>query len=181
MQRSLFLLITSLAVSASSAGCGDDSCGPGDAPQSGLYLSSADVTINFANLTGGLNNDCPDPAAPDGIVSMTLQGTQVEGTGRVTLCVSRPDKLADGAIPLGGTSVQIVDLKGDDSAGCMYDYESARPVTGTVSSKGLCDAGASDAGFALTIDASVSLNRVCPTATDIIAVAFQGTVAVAAD
>ena len=180
MQRSLFLLITSSAVSALSAGCGDDSCGPGDAPQSGLFLSSADVTINFANLTAGLNNDCPDPAAPEGIVSMTLQGTQVEGTGRVTLCVSRPDKLQDGPIQLGGTSVQIVDLKGDAN-GCMYDYESMRPVTGTVSSSGLCDAGSSNAGVALTVDGAVSLNRVCPTATDIIAVAFQGTVAVAAD
>jgi hypothetical protein len=176
MQRSLFLLITSVVA----AGCGgDDSCGPGDATQSGLFLSSADVTINFGNVTAGLNNDCPDPMAPEGVVSMTLQGTQVDGSGRVTLCVSRPDKLADG-VPLGGTSVQIVDLKGDLD-GCMYDFESLRPVAGDVSASGLCDDGASSAGFALTVDGSVSLDRTCPTMSDIIAVSFAGTVAVAAD
>jgi len=180
MQRSLFLSITSLVVSLAASGCGDDSCGPGDASDTGLQLSSADVQITFGGITSGANNDCPAPDAPDGVISLTLQGLQVDGPGRVTLCVSRPDLLQKGPVALGGTSVLIIDLKGD-VGGCMYDYESMRPVSGTVSAEGYCDNGTNSAGYALVVDGNVSLNRVCPTATDIIAVSFGGTVAVTAE
>ena len=174
MLRSLFLLITSLGV----VGCGDDSCGPGDAPATGLIAGDSDFTLNFGNIESGRNNDCVDPAAPEGVISLTLQGTQVGGTGRITLCVGRPDLWEKQALPLGGTSIQIVDLRGDDAAGCTYDYEPSRPPTGTISTKGMCDAGQGDNGYAIVADGIVSFNRVCPTVSDTISVSLGGTVAV---
>jgi hypothetical protein len=178
MQRLLFLSITSLATLATLGACGDDTCGPGDAPDVGILASSADVTLAFGSLTSGQNNDCPDPDAPGGIVSVTIQGSQQDGPGLLTLCVGRPDLLADGSIPLGTAGARIIDLNGSDAAGCMYAFDSSRPVTGEVTSKGLCDNGASDAGYALTVDGNVSLKRTCVTTIDTIAVSFQGTAAV---
>jgi hypothetical protein len=180
MQRSRFLSIISvtLVVASLLGACGDDTCGPGDAPDVGILASSADVTLKYGTLFSGQNNDCPDPAAPAGVVSVTIQGSQQDGTGLLTLCVGRPDLLAAGPIPLGTAGARIIDMNGDDAAGCMYAFDSSRPVAGTVSSKGLCDNGADAAGYALTVDGNVSLKRTCTTTIDTIAVSFQGTAAV---
>ena len=43
MLRLLFLSSTSLSLVA----CGGNECGPGDAPDYGLFASSSDVTITF--------------------------------------------------------------------------------------------------------------------------------------
>lgn len=184
MQRLLSLSSTSLALfSLATLGalsaCGDDTCGPGVAPDFGILASSADVTLNYGNLRSGQNNDCPDPAAPSGVISLTIQGMQLNGPGLLTLCVGRPDLLADGSIPLGLAGARIIDLNGDDDAGCMYAFDSSRPVTGTVSSTGLCDNGADTSGYALTVDGNVSLKRTCVTTIDTIAVSFDGTAAIA--
>lgn len=183
MQRLLFLSSTSLAlVTLATLGalsaCGDDSCGPGTAPDFGILASSADVTLNYGNLTSGQNNDCPDPDAPAGVISVTIQGMQLNGPGLLTLCVGRPDLLAKGSIPLGTAGARIIDLNGADDAGCMYAFDSSRPVTGDVSSSGLCDNGANPAGYALTVDGNISLKRTCVTTIDTIAVSFDGTAAV---
>jgi hypothetical protein len=180
MQRSLFLSSTSLTLAALLGGCGDDTCGPGDAPDFGILASSADVTLTFGDLTSGLNNDCPDPAAPAGVVSVTIQGSQQNGPGLITLCVGRPDLLSAGSIPLGTMGARIIDLRGDDATGCMYTFDSTRPVAGDVSATGLCDNGASSDGYALTVDGNVSLKRTCVTTIDTIAVSFAGTAAVTA-
>jgi hypothetical protein len=177
MLRSLFLLTTSLLAFG---GCSDDSCGPGGAEEYGTLLSSSEVTLTFGALTSSQNNDCPDTVtpAPDGVVSLTLEGVQKDGPGRITLCISRPDLLADGQ-PLGTPiGVHIIDLNGDDANGCHYAINSLRPIAGTATAKGLCDNGASKSGWALTIDGNVSLDRMCPTMSDTIAVVFQGTSAI---
>jgi hypothetical protein len=176
MLRLLFLSSTSLALVA----CGDDTCGPGDAPDNGLFASNADVTITFTGLHSGQNNDCPDPDAPPGVVSLTIQGVQQGGPGLLTLCIARPDKLDSGTIPLGTSGARIIDLKGtvDD---CMYAFDSSRPVTGTVMTFGLCDNGANSAGYAIGVDGNVSMTRMCPTMNDTLAVAFNGKAAVSAD
>jgi hypothetical protein len=178
MQRLLFLSTISLALAALAA-CGDDSCGPGDAPDFGILASSADVTLTFGNLSSGQNNDCPDPAAPAGVISVTIQGSQQDGPGLLTLCIGRPDLLESGTLPLGTAGVRIIDLRGDDPNGCMYTFDSSRPTTGNVLAKGLCDNGANAAGYSLTVNGNVSLKRTCVTTIDTIAVSFQGTAAVA--
>jgi hypothetical protein len=173
MRRSLCLLIISLV-----AGCSDDACGPSGAPAAGLVASATGVTLTYGGLLAGQNNDCPDPAAPEGVVSLTIAGQQTDGTGIVTLCIARPDKLADKAQGLGPdaatSEVRLVDLTGT-SAGCSYTLGSA--VTGTVSASGMCGDGADPAGFALDITATVTLNRACM--SDTIEVQLSGRTAVA--
>lgn len=176
MLRLRFLSTTSLALLASVSGCGDDDCGPGSAPDKGLVAGSSDVQLVFGSLISGTNNDCPDPQAPEGVISLTISGTRTDGSGIVTLCVPRPDLLPDG-VPLGASGVRVIDLNAE-ADGCMFSLESARPTSGTVTATGLCDAGASSEGFALSVDGNVSLKRDCPTASDTIAVSFAGTVAV---
>jgi hypothetical protein len=159
MRRSLCLSITSLILGA---GCGDDACGPSGAPEAGLVGTATGVTLTYGGMKAGQNNDCPDPAAPADVVSLTVNGAQTDGTGFVTICISRPDRLADGSQTLGpdvaGSEVRLVDLSGM-SAGCGYTLGNA--VTGTVTASGLCGGGADPAGFALDVTATVTLNRVC--------------------
>jgi hypothetical protein len=180
MLRSRFLLITSLLLAvASQTGCGDDSCGPGNAAADGIAATLPDGKLTFTNLTAGPNNDCPDPAAPAGVISMTIQGTQANGSGRITLCIGRPDLLQTQPLTLGGTDVRIIDLKGDD-AGCMYSFDSTRPTTGTVKSSGLCDSGQSSAGFALIVDGAMGMSKDCTTSITQVAATLAGKAAVEA-
>jgi hypothetical protein len=176
MWRLLFLSTTSVLALP---GCGDD-CGPGGASPEGLVASSADVTLRYGGLLSGANNDCPDPAAPAGVVSLSLHGSQSGGTGLITLCMPRPDKLAGGSGSLG-TDLRIIDLNGDDGTGCTYALNAGRPVLGTVRTSGMCDVGTHPAGYALIVEGNLSLDRDCPTMSDTIAVAFAGTIAVAAE
>ncbi|HEY5947246.1 MAG TPA: hypothetical protein VIV40_17200 [Kofleriaceae bacterium] len=173
MQRLLFLSsISGLFAS----GCSDD-CGPGSAPKTGLLASSADVTLNYGNLTSSANNDCRDPTAPAGVISLTIDGTQTDAAQLITFCIPRPDQLMAMDQPLG-TGLKIIDFNGEKD-GCMYSLEPTRPVTGTVHVTGMCDNGTNSAGYALGIDGNISLRRVCTTTTDTIAVTLQGLVAVA--
>jgi hypothetical protein len=179
MLRLLFLSSTSLLVLASSPGCSDD-CGPGSAPSKGLTVANAEVQYVYEGLMSGTNNDCPDPQAPDGVISLTISGTRVDGAGLVTLCVPRPDKLADG-LPLGMSGVRVIDLNAEVNADCKYTLSAGQLPTGTASASGLCDAGASSAGFALTVDGTVSLDLVCgnpPSVMNTITAQLTGTVAV---
>ncbi len=174
MQRLLFLSsISGLLLSA----CGDDECGPGGAPDVGLVASSADVTLTYGNLTSGANNDCPEIDPTSGIVSLTVNGTQT-GTStanHITLCIPRPDQLADG-VSLG-TGARIVDFNGE-ADGCTFEFATGSVPTGTVRATGLCDNGTNAAGYALVVDGNVLLRRTCQTSTDMVAVSLSGTVAV---
>jgi hypothetical protein len=173
MLRLLFLSSIS-ATLLSSTGCSDDACGPGSAPDNGLVAGDVDNKLTFGGLTSGANNDCPDPAPPPGVISLSISGSQSDGVGLITLCVPRPDQLSAG-LPLG-TGVKIIDLRGEAN-GCMYSIEKTRPVTGTVKATGICDNGASG-GYALTIDGHISLTKTCATSSETLAVNLVGTVAV---
>lgn len=173
MWRLLFLSSTSaLAL----AGCGDDSCGPGDAPEFGLLVSSADVSLTYGGFTSGANNDCRDPMAPEGVISLTLEGTQQGTASIITLCIPRPDLLAKSDQQIG-SGLRIIDINGDKD-GCTYAYDSSRVATGTVHAVGMCDNGTNDAGYALGIEGNISLRRTCGTTIDSIAVEVGGQVAV---
>lgn len=163
-------------------GCGDDSCGPGDAPGTGLLVSSADVTLEYGNLSSLSGNDCPDPAAPAGVVSLSIEGTQTGGGGGlVTLCIPRPDLLGGGDRSLGSITstadIRVIDLRGTVD-GCSYAADASAPPSGIGYGTGVCDNGTSAAGFALTIDGAVGLRRTCGTTVDTVAVSIAGTVAV---
>ncbi len=191
MSRSRFLSATKVFISAAavavSGGCSDgsgddDSCGPGNAPVAGLGASGDAVTLTFGELRGGLNNDCPAGDAPSGVVSLTIAGTQSDGTGLVTLCIGRPDRLAKQGLALGldvaSAEVRIVDIRGT-AAGCSFTIDRSQSVTGTASSSGMCGNGGDVAGFALVIDGALSLTRTCGQTVDSIRIMLRGRVAVA--
>ena len=172
-----------VAVAGVLAGCGDgETCGPGGASKTGLTATGDNVALTWGTLTSGLNNDCPDSAAPAGVVSVTIFGFQSGGAGSITLCVSRPDRLAEGSQTLGHDSasaqVRIVDLNGDADV-CTYTIDRDKPVTGTATASGLCDNANDPAGFAITLDATLTFTRTCDTTTDTVQVNLRGTNAVA--
>jgi hypothetical protein len=184
MSRLRFLSSTSVALlagAATAAGCGDDSCGPGGAPEVGLVASGDAVTFTYGQLHGGLNGDCPAAGAPAGVTSLTITGT---AGGLVTLCVERPDLLARQAQALGpnvaGSAVHIVDLGGDANS-CRFAIDPSQPVAGTASATGLCGNGADPAGFALVVDGSATLRRTCGSTIDAVPVTLHGRIAVAAN
>ncbi|MDQ3367565.1 MAG: hypothetical protein M3680_19255 [Myxococcota bacterium] len=170
-----------LAMLAMLASCSDgETCGPAGAPATGLLVSSADVTLDFGGLSSLAGNDCPDPAAPEGVVSISLEGTQTGGPGLITLCISRPDLLEGGRSLGGATStadVRVIDVRGTVD-GCSYTADPATPPTGTATGAGVCENGTSASGFALTVDGALGLRRTCGATVDSIAVTFRGTVAV---
>src|SRR5262245_8628106 len=97
---SLFLAFVGLA-GAPGCGSGDDSCGPGGAPDAGAVASGSGVTVTYGHLNGSPNRDCPDAAAPANVISLSIHGTQTDGTGLITLCIGRPDLLTKQALTFG--------------------------------------------------------------------------------
>ena len=164
------------------AGCSDDTCGPGDAPAAGLVAESDMVTLSYGNLSGLLGNDCPDPAAPEGVISLSIEGRQTgDPAGLITFCIPRPDLLMQGERSLGTITstadVRIVDLQGSAN-GCALSLDASRPPTGGARATGVCDNGDSPDGFALSLEGGVSLRRTCGATVDTVLVTLRGRVAV---
>jgi len=177
MWRSLFLSSTSLVLFVA---CSDDggSCGPKGAADFGLVATNgSDVALTYGGLRSGANNDCPDPAAPTGVISLTITGQQSGGTGIITFCIPRPDQLASTAGRLG-FDVKIIDLTGDQNS-CTFAINSTAVPSGTVTSDGMCDNGTNKAGYALAFNGNIVLSRMCNGTTDMVPAALTGTVAVA--
>jgi hypothetical protein len=183
---SRFLSIISLAFVLALGACDDDdaSCGPDNAPDTGIVATDGTATLTFGNLVSGLNNDCPAADAPAGVVSVSIAGVQTDGTGLFTICVGRPDLLASQALDLGvdtaGVEVRIVDVTGT-ADNCTYDFNSTTPPTGTASATGLCDNADNPAGFALVLDGGVTLSRTCGATVDDVTMTLRGRVAVTPD
>ena len=177
------LLVVGLPLAAAGCGGGGDSCGPGGAPASGLAATGGGVALTYGQLRGSPNRDCPSPGAPSSVISLTIAGMQTDAgsSGLITLCIGRPDLLADQPLALGAepaTDVHVVDLNGT-AGGCTLTVDRSHPPAGTASSTGLCGNGGDAAGFALVIDATLTLTRTCGTTVDTVPVALHGRVAVA--
>jgi hypothetical protein len=185
MSRSPYRSSISVALGASAlalgAACcgGGETCGPGMAAANGLSLAGSGINVEYTMLGAHVNNDCPDPAAPSGVVSLTISGTQDGAAFPVTLCIPRPDKLSSGPLTLG-TDVKIIDLGADIGGGCTLARDTTQMPTGTVSATGLCGNGKDKAGFALIFDNGVvPMKRTCGAQVDVLNLALTGTVAVA--
>lgn len=153
-------------------------------PSSGLAASSVDVVLTYGNLSALAGNDCPAADAPAGVVSLSIEGTQTDGSGGlITLCVPRPDLLVDGNRSIGGSlsmaDVRIFDLSGSYN-NCTFTLDSTRPPTGKAAGIGVCGNGTDPSGFALDIDGAVSLRRTCGATVDSVSVTLVGKVAVSA-
>ncbi len=163
-------------------GDGDEHCGPGELSEHGIVASSADAVLTFDHLTALAGNDCPDPMAPEGVVSLSIEGEQIDGTGLITLCVPRPDQLVLGQRTLGTftsmADVRIVDLTGEYQ-GCTFKFDPTRPPLGKVGALGVCDNGTHIEGFRLDVDGSISIRRTCGPTIDYLAITLQGRAAVA--
>ncbi|MEO7731102.1 MAG: hypothetical protein ABIY55_09035 [Kofleriaceae bacterium] len=163
-------------------GCGgDDSCGPGGAPDDGLVASDGSASLTYGGLHAGLNGDCPATGAPAGVTSLTIAGTGAQGF--ITLCVSRPDLLANQPqtveldVPRSAAQARLVDLTGTANS-CTFQIDATQAASGTVSSSGLCGNGADAAGFALVVDVALALTRTCGQTVDSVPVLLRGRVAV---
>ena len=176
MSRLQFLSSISLVI-ASLAGCSGDDCGTQGAFEFGLTVSSDQVSLVYGDLVAGANNDCPDAAAPAGVVSLTIMGTQMGGTGLFTLCVGRPDLLATAPQTLGSAQIHLVDVNGSD-ASCSYSLDLGHVPSGTVQAQHMCDNGTNKAGFGLVFDGHLGLHRTCGATIDAVDVGIAGTVAV---
>jgi hypothetical protein len=175
MWRSLFLLVTSVVAAA----CSDNpSCGPGSAAEVFTVSNGSDVMLTYGSLLSSANNDCRDPSAPSGVVSLTINATQTTGTSIVTFCIPRPDTLAKTPGQLG-TDVKVVDFNGTANS-CTLTLDSLAPPSGTVTADGMCKDGTDKAGYALAFNAHLVLNRACATSNDMVPVTLSGTVAVSA-
>jgi hypothetical protein len=179
MWRLLFLSSISAAVLL--AACSGDDCGSKDAFEFGLTVSSDQVSLVFGDLTAGANNDCPDPQAPSGVISLTIAGSQMGGTGLFTMCVGRPDQLETMPLTIGSALVHLVDLNGVDMAsGCSYSLDLGHVPSGTVQGQHMCGNGTDKAGFGLVFDGHIGLHRTCGATIDSIDVGITGNVAVKA-
>lgn len=177
MWRSLFLSSTSLLCFVACSDDGGGSCGTKGAAQFGLVATNgSDVSMTFGGLTSGANNDCPDPAAPAGVISLTITGAQSGGTGVVTFCIPRPDLLTTTPGRLG-FDVKIIDFKGDANS-CTLKIDSTAPPSGNVTSDGLCNNGQDKAGYALAFEGHVVFTRMCNGTSDSVPAQVTGTVAV---
>ena len=177
--RSLFLSSTSLFLVA---GCpsDDESCGPESAPATIAATNGTDITLTYSGLSSLSGNDCPDPAAPSGVVSLSIEGTQMGGTGRLTFCIPRPDLLKDGRT-LGTTGnmgqLRVIDFTGMANS-CTFALDSTMPPTGTGTGTGVCKNGTDAAGFALALSGTVNLKRTCGATVDTVSLMLAGNVAV---
>ncbi|HEX8112879.1 MAG TPA: hypothetical protein VF516_34345 [Kofleriaceae bacterium] len=166
------------------AGCGGgDSCGPAGASDTGVIASGGGLTLTYGQFTGMQNNDCPASGAPKGLVSLTITGMQTDagGAGFANLCVGRPDLLASQPLGLGfdaAAAVHVVDLTAT-TGGCTVKIDRSQPPSGTASASGLCDNGGNAAGFALVLDATLTLTRTCGSTVDAVPITLRGRVAVA--
>ena len=146
------------------AGCPSDgpAVGPKAHPHGITASNGSDITLTFGALSSLAGNDCPDPDAPAGVVSLSIEGTLVGDTGRITFCIPRPDLLADGRA-LGTTSTwrdAVVDFRGAAN-GCTFARDTAKPPTGTGTGTGVCKNGTDAAGFALEVAGTVHVKRTC--------------------
>jgi hypothetical protein len=174
MWRLLSLSIISSALVA----CSGDDCGDPAAFEFGLTVSSAEASLVFGDLTAGANNDCPHAAAPAGVISLTIGGVQMGGTGGLfTMCVGRPDLLETMPLTLGSAQVHLVDVNATDAT-CTYALDTTQIPGGTVQGEHMCGNGTNPKGFGLVFNGHLGLRRTCGATIDSIAVGITGDVAV---
>ena len=170
------------------AGCSDDdgNCGPGGAPADGITMAVGSETVTYTGFTASPNNDCPLASAPAGVVSVTVEASQVGGTFPFVLCLPRPDLLGADAFPLTPSRptpietdrVMMIDSSASLSGGCTVAKDVTQMPTGTARFLGYCDGGKSTAGYAIELSGTVPLIRTCGASMENVTGTIAGTVAV---
>jgi hypothetical protein len=166
MLRSSFLFSISLLAACPSPA---PTCGIGDVTTSTLGASGGGDTVAYGEWRASENNDCPDPAAPSGVVSVTINAAQTSPTGTASfgLCLPRPDLVAesgDATLDLGSADLQLTDVQGA-LGGANCRWHDARNATGSAHFTGFCGAGSTD-GFAIAVTGTATVTRSCDGAAD---------------
>jgi hypothetical protein len=167
--------------------CGDDAgdtCGPGAAPADGITLTVGAEQVTYGGFSASVNNDCT--ISGSGVISVTVHGRQVGGTGVLTVCLPRPDLLGAGPValspgrtpPEAGDRVQLIDATATMAGGCAVSRDPAVPPAATATFTGYCDGGADPAGYALGFDGTISLQSTCAGGPTAVSATLAGTAAV---
>jgi hypothetical protein len=170
---------------AAAPGCGGN-CGTVGAPLNGFMASGSGsagvVSLQFGQFKSSANNDCPDPGgAPKGVVSLTIEGTQFNGSGALVLCIPRPDLLETQSQPLGSGGSDVQFLGGSFTAtlpGCSYALDMTMSPSGTVKAQHECNDGTNAAGFDIEVDGTLPLIQTCGANMASVTVTTSGTTAV---
>lgn len=181
-------LVAGAAIAFASAGCHDDpTCGVGDG-DTVITATGGGLDLSWVDLTSSANNDCPDPAAPSGIISLTLTGMtgdEFPGGGFLTFCIPRIDTLgSSGHDSVGDTlstaDLRIVDVNFTLGNGCTISRSPGTAVSGTASASGVCANGEDPAGYALTLAALFTVDQDCAGTLTQLDMEIRGTYAVTA-
>jgi hypothetical protein len=166
------------------AGCSDDAprCGPEGAPADGITLSIGGETVTYGSFTASINNDCT--IAGSGVISVSIHGSQVGGTGSLTLCLPRPDLIGAAAVPLSPPTlppdpadrVQLVDASASLAADCTVARDPGGAPAAQATFTGYC--AGDPAGYALALAGTLALRRTCPAGTDTVGGTIAGAAAV---
>ena len=184
--RTFVFVASAIVAAVVTASCSpSDSCGQGTASPTGLTVrgnigaNNALAIINYADLVAGQNNDCPDPNAPAGVISLTVEGEQLLDTPKVSFCISRPDLLGTKTLQIG-TDVVFNALESNNAGavGCSLSLPLHATTSGTVTATGVCDNGIGPEGFAITFNGMATLQRTCGTTVDMVMMNIVGTAAV---
>jgi hypothetical protein len=169
-------------------GCGGNSCGAMGAPTYGLTASGSGaqgttIALTFGALQSSANNDCPAPNAPHGVVSLTIEATEMgSGSGNFQLCIPRPDELETQPQALGATGGSDAQFQGlfAADATCSYMLDTTMTPSGTIKAEHECNDGTNKAGFALEIDGTLPVIQTCTSlgTTTSVSVTLAGTTAV---
>jgi len=170
------------ALAALAAGCnGEEQCGPADAADD-VTLAVGGEPLAFGEFHSSPNNDCPPPEG--GPTSLTVTGLQVDPAAQraIVLCLPRPDQIGSDPVALDDADlVQVVDVNGQDAAGCLLSLDRSRAIEGSAAFSGYGDGGAAPAGCALASEATVPLTRLCGEEESAVTATLAGTAAVIAD
>ncbi len=179
-------MVALVAAAMIAGGCSDDaSCGPGAAGAT-LTLTVGGEVVTYGEFTSSVNNDCT--IFETGVISVTIHGNQIGGTGALTLCLPRPDLLDAETVafaptrlpPAADDRVQLVDASATLAASCSIVREQASVPAATATFTGYCAGGTDPAGYGLTLAGAVGLRRTCAGNTESVAGTLAGSAAVAA-
>ena len=174
MQCAGIVIVTVIIVAACGGGSGGV-CGP-DIATGVITASDPDETVSlvYDNFTAapGL---CDDPAAPAGVVSLSIRGRHENG-GEFAFCIPRPDRLEETG-RVGGGELELLSTDAS-TQGCTFELSPGAGGFGGAEVGGFCGGGLDPAGFRFTSSIQTSVRRDCVGTVTTLTMVFIGTVEV---
>lgn len=133
-------------------------------PADGIVASVGGETVTYGSFISSPNNDCTPPDRRP--TSITIDGRQVDPVPSMSLimtfCLPRPDVIDSAPVTVDDfDTLQVIDVFGELSDGCLVLFDRTQPVTGQANFEGYCDEGLSPGGYALSLSATIPVTRMC--------------------